>query len=1189
MRRVLFALLALLLSVQFSTAQTAPRVLLGERVTSEELAALTRLADDKGVAEVIVGLNVAFAPEGTLDQSEITAQRQQIAAATAALRDLLSADARESIREYQSIPFMAVRVPSEDLDRLAASSHTRSIQRDLENEPASAIPSSTLHAPPMSLTPATPAHGDGQVIAVIDTGILATHAAFTTSGSRIVHQACFSRDGLCSSACTGATNGCETGTHVAGIAAGSAPGFSGVAPGARIMSIRVFGLGDGESTPIALDSDILSGLEEVLEESGEHSIAAVTLGFHDIGRDEYEENCDASRLALKAAIDNLKSVGIATIAASGEQQLIGSTTAPSCISSAVSVGAVSAMNWDRCTFQREIGNGEPTAADRLLCTSNIAPFVSLLAPGAPIRSALPGSNSGYGARGGTAMAAAQVAGAWAVLKQKAPGASVESILGVLKSTGVPIETSEGTIPRIDIPKALSEIDRMKIVYTREGTGTGRVTFTAGAQACDMSCVRVFPRGGEVRLTATASPGSVFAGWSGACDGTSPSCTVAVSNAILVTANFNLLPVFHALTLSKTGNGSITCNGGACEASYRANDRVSLTATPDAGWQFTGWTGACSGTGVCTVTMSQARTVSATFTRLNYALTLGKTGAGNGSFTCNGAACAAAYPSGTSLTLAATPGAGSDFGGWTGCTPVTGKPRECTLTMDQARTVSASFTRLNYALTLAKTGAGNGSFTCNGAACAAAYPSGTSLTLAATPEAGSDFGGWTGCTPVTGKPRECTLTMDQARTVSASFTRLNYALTLAKTGAGNGSFTCNGAACAAAYPSGTSLTLAATPGAGSDFGGWTGCTPVTGKPRECTLTMDQARTVSASFTLLPVFHALTVNTTGSGRVNCNGGACQASYAASTAVTLRATPDSGWRFDGWSGCTASTTTPTECTFTMSQARSVTASFSLLPVSAFTISYTKSGSGAGRVTFASRGRTETCSDNCREDYAEPTRVRLSAAAEPGSVFVGWQGDCRGSKSCTVALRSARSVTAVFERIAEKELAFTKAGTGDGTLTITPRSGTPSSCAENCTRKFALGTTLTLTAVPKAGSVFTGWSGACGGTRTCSLTMDAARSVTANFAKVTLPTITYVKAGSGSGTVSFQHDRRTESCTSTCTKAYSKPSRVRLVATPERGSVFVGWQGDCRGTRSCTLAVTEAKSVTAVFRTVTLASPLP
>ena len=103
-----------------------------------------------------MGLNVAFAPEGTLDQSGITVQRQQIAAATAALSALLSAGGEGVHPPYQSIPFMAVHASSEDLDVLAGSNRTRSLQRDLENEPAARVPSGSLFAQPLTLPQATP-------------------------------------------------------------------------------------------------------------------------------------------------------------------------------------------------------------------------------------------------------------------------------------------------------------------------------------------------------------------------------------------------------------------------------------------------------------------------------------------------------------------------------------------------------------------------------------------------------------------------------------------------------------------------------------------------------------------------------------------------------------------------------------------------------------------------------------------------------------------------------------------------------------------------------------------------------------------------------------------------------------------------------------------------------------------------
>src|SRR5262249_45038596 len=96
----------------------------------------------------------------------------------------------------------------------------------------------------------------------------------------------------------------------------------------------------------------------------------------------------------------------------------------------------------------------------------------------------------------------------------------------------------------------------------------------------------------------------------------------------------------ALTVTRGGTGSgtvgsspsgINC-GATCSASYNSGTVVTLTATPGGGSTFTGWSGACSGTGSCVVTMNAATTVTATFTVQTFLLTVGKSGTGSGTVT-----------------------------------------------------------------------------------------------------------------------------------------------------------------------------------------------------------------------------------------------------------------------------------------------------------------------------------------------------------------------------------------------------------------------------------------------------------------------------------------------------------------------------------------------------------------------------
>ena len=156
-----------------------------------------------------------------------------------------------------------------------------------------------------------------------------------------------------------------------------------------------------------------------------------------------------------------------------------------------------------------------------------------------------------------------------------------------------------------------------LTVTRSGTGTGTVSSSPAGISCGSTCSANYASGTSVTLTAAAAAGSTFAGWSGACSGTG-SCTVSMTEARSVTATFNT--VSYALSVSRSGTGSgtvssspagISC-GSDCSESYASGTSVTLTAAAVAGSTFAGWSGACSGTGSCTVSMTAARSVTATF-------------------------------------------------------------------------------------------------------------------------------------------------------------------------------------------------------------------------------------------------------------------------------------------------------------------------------------------------------------------------------------------------------------------------------------------------------------------------------------------------------------------------------------------------------------------------------------------------
>jgi uncharacterized repeat protein (TIGR02543 family) len=127
----------------------------------------------------------------------------------------------------------------------------------------------------------------------------------------------------------------------------------------------------------------------------------------------------------------------------------------------------------------------------------------------------------------------------------------------------------------------------------------------------------------VALTATPGSGSVFRGWGGACAaaGAARTCNVTVNGAMNVSANFATSLVLSAKTSGGAGlvvstPAGLNCGSGgnACNVTVLPGSLYSISATPAAGYRFVGWSGGCSGTGLCNVIVNASTTVQANFTK-----------------------------------------------------------------------------------------------------------------------------------------------------------------------------------------------------------------------------------------------------------------------------------------------------------------------------------------------------------------------------------------------------------------------------------------------------------------------------------------------------------------------------------------------------------------------------------------------
>ncbi len=614
-----------------------------------------------------------------------------------------------------------------------------------------------------------------------------------------------------------------------------------------------------------------------------------------------------------------------------------------------------------------------------------------------------------------------------------------------------------------------------LTVTVTGLGAGAVTSAPAGIACVRAngstppnvCEGAFAPSTAVTLTATPATGSTFTGWSGAgaaaCAGVGP-CVVTPASAQGVTATFApAAPTTTALTVATAGGGAgvvtsaptgVSCaratdgtQSGACDASFAIGAEVTLTATPAAGSSFRGWSGAgaagCTGTASCTLALSAAREVIATFAPAPVALRVVVAGSGGGTVTTapvtsggidcartTGAAaqdgrCTLDLAPGTVVTLVATAAAGSSFAGWSGggCTG-TGA---CSVTLREAATVTATFAEVRRALTVATAGQGSGTVSASAGgiactrtaaaqareqsgACTATYAEGQTVTLTATPAAGSTFQGWTGggCSG-TGS---CVVAMTAAREVTATFGVVPptvFSLRTTTEGAGAGTITsapagvqcvraagATSGACGAAFVLGTPVTLTATPAPGSTFAGWTGsgCTG-TGP---CTVVMTAGLAVTATFAAAPPPPVLlTVSVTGGGGtvtstpagINCTRpdgggaatGACSASFPVGTSVTLTATKTtnswlSAWQGGAPAGCVSLVTT---CTVTMTTAGTAEARFQadfVAPIAGIT------GVAQGGTYVGHPNLNLSASDDIGLDTPDVFRITQRVARPDGSI---------------------------------------------------------------------------------------------------------------------------------------------------------------------------------------------------------------
>jgi uncharacterized repeat protein (TIGR02543 family) len=658
----------------------------------------------------------------------------------------------------------------------------------------------------------------------------------------------------------------------------------------------------------------------------------------------------------------------------------------------------------------------------------------------------------------------------------------------------------------------------------DGDKSVSATFAINTYALDVATVgsgsvakdpdqAAYDHGTSVVVTATPDAGWHFVSWSGDASGTANPVTVVMDGAKAVTANFAINT--YALNVTTVGSGAVAKNPD--QAQYDHGSSVELTATPAAHWHFVGWSGDASGSdNPLTIVVDAEKNIVATFALDTYALDV--TTIGDGAVAKN--PDLAAYDHGSSVQLTATAAEGWEFVSWGG--DASGSTNPLTVAMNGPRSITATFATSAYALDIVTVG--NGSVTRSPDQ--ATYLKGSSVEIAATPQAGWHFVGWSGDFISASNP--ATVLLDADKNITATFAINTYAVNVATVGSGAVAKNPD----LAAYDHGSSVELTATPAANWHFVGWSG--DASGAANPLTVLVEAEKNLTATFAIDT--HALAVATVGSGTVAKNPD--QETYDHGASVELTATPAVGWHFVGWSGDATGSDNP--LTVVMDADRNITATFE---INTYALDVTVVGSGA------------VAKDPDQPAYDHGTSVELTATPAAGWHFVGWGGDASGATNpLTVVVDAARNITATF---AINTYALVVTTVGSGAVAKNPDQ-----------LAYDHGTSVELTATPAANWHFVGWSDdATGATNPLTVVMDSEKDITATFA---LDTHALAVTTVGSGTVAKNPDQA----------AYDHGAPVELTATPATGWHFTGWSGDASGSDNPVTVVMDGdRSVTATF----------
>lgn len=278
----------------------------------------------------------------------------------------------------------------------------------------------------------------------------------------------------------------------------------------------------------------------------------------------------------------------------------------------------------------------------------------------------------------------------------------------------------------------------------------------------------YTAGTQVTMTVTANSGYTFSGWTGDASGSSSTVIITVDSNKTVNANFTQIVSSYTLNTSVSPSSAGTVTKIPDQTTYTAGTQVTMTATANSGYTFSGWAGDASGSsGTVTIIIDSNKTVVANFTQTvssgTYSLYTNISPLSAGTVTKN--PDQASYTAGTQVTMTAAANSGYTFSSWTG--DASGSSSTVTITVDSNKTVTANFNQnaSTYTLNTSVSPSSAGTVTKNPGQ--TYYSAGTQVALTATANSGYVFSNWSGDISSTTNP--VTVTMNSNQAVIANFT------------------------------------------------------------------------------------------------------------------------------------------------------------------------------------------------------------------------------------------------------------------------------------------------------------------------------------------------------------------------------------------------------------------------------------